>query len=98
VRATKAGKVSKHPTRLDGYAVDPSSPVASLQEENRAPTRQHVDRFRNFSFTICVNVIFTTLVTPRFTALFETVMRIKAPLACVVRASVINRAATLIAY
>jgi ATP/ADP translocase len=52
----------------------------------------------NFFFITFVNTIFTTLVTPRFTAFFECSARIKAPLACGAAASLINRAATLIAY
>jgi hypothetical protein len=54
--------------------------------------------FRNFFFITFVNTIFTTLVTPRFTAFSECSVRIEAPLACVLAASPINRAATLIAY
>jgi hypothetical protein len=51
-----------------------------------------------FFFITFVNTIFTTLVTPRFTAFSESNARIKAPLACALAASPINRAATLIAY
>jgi ATP/ADP translocase len=54
--------------------------------------------YRKFFFTTFVNTIFTTRVTPRFTAFLECRARIKAPLACGIAASAINRAATLIAY